>query len=1004
MELKMQIAYQRGLMSDKSSPFQRVGQKFLDFEVTKCVDIPELQCQLIELIHLPTNAQVLHIANQDPENLFCLSFQTLPQTSNGVAHILEHTVLCGSEKYPVKDPFFAMTRRSLNTFMNALTGADFTCYPAASQVPKDFYNLLEVYLDAVFHPKLHELSFLQEGHRLEFATPSDPHSPLEYKGIVFNEMKGALASSSSRLYEIINKELMPDLTYGINSGGDPAVIPELTYEELKAFHAKYYHPSRCLFFFYGNMPLEGHLEFITKNTLNYIQKQPPLPPLPHQPRFAQPKKIVAHYPIPAEEDKKDKTLLAFAWLTCSIHEQLDLMALGIIEIILLDTDASPLKLALLKSGLCKQVSSYVEMDNSEAPFTLTLRGCEAEHADQLEALIRSTLEEIERNGIPYQQVENALHQLEFHGSEITGDHSPFGLSLFMRSALLKQHGIDAERGLHIHSLSEEIHQRNLEDPNYLTGLIRKYLLDNPHYIRVVLLPDEEMAARELAAEKKVLETIRAAMSEEDCEKLVQRAAELAIFQDKQQHADADVLPTVTLEDVPLHARVFALDEETVGPLKIFHHTSFTNEIVYADLVFNLPALSEPDQPYVRLFTSLLSQMGCGGRTYAENLDYIQAHTGGVGATLALNLQAHDHTRFHPSLHIRGKALHRKTPQLFKLLFEMVTSVDFSDANRLREVILKHYTAMQSSLNQNAMRYAINLSASGLDVASKLADDWYGLPYYWKIKELAENFDTHADTLIDMLNRLKEQLLCLSQPHLIITSDQEIYQTLKANRFYGLQDLPTKAYAPWKSCYPIFAVPSQGRIIASPIAFTGTVFKTVSYVHPDAAALNVAAFLFDNLVLHTRIREQGGAYGGGAMSNSMSGNFYFYSYRDPNIVSTLDAFEIAINEIAGGGFDDTDLEEAKLEMIQGIDGPVAPGSRGDLAYSWLREGKSLPIRQAFRDRLLSLTREDIIHAIKEHIIPSYQKGAVVSFASKELLEKENAILVSLGRTPLTINRI
>lgn len=991
-------------MTGKSPHFQKVGQKYLDFEVTKCVEIPELQSHLIELVHLPTNAQVLHLANDDPENLFCLSFQTLPETSNGVAHILEHTVLCGSEKFPVKDPFFAMTRRSLNTFMNALTGSDFTCYPAASQNRKDFYNLLEVYLDAVFHPKLHEMSFLQEGHRLEFSTPDDPESPLEYKGIVFNEMKGAMASSSSRLYETVNRELFPNLTYGINSGGDPAVIPDLSYEELKAFHAKYYHPSRCLFFFYGNMHLEDHLDFITKNTLNYVQKEPPLPPLPLQPRFAEPKRVVDYYPIPPEEDKKDKTLIAFTWLTCSVKEQMDLLALSIIEIVLLDTDASPLKVALLRSGLCKQVGTYMESDNSEVPFVITLRGCDAENADALENILRSTLEDIEKNGISPELVENALHQLEFHRSEITGDHSPFGLSLFMRAALLKQQGVDAELGLHIHSLFEEIHKRNQQNPHYLTQLIRKYLIDNPHYVRVVMIPDTEMAVRELEEEKKRLEHIRALLTPEQTESIVRRAAELAAFQDKQQEEDTDVLPKVSLKDVSKHVRVFPLDEEQAGVLNVFHHACFTNEIVYADLVFNLPALSEQDQPYVRLFATLLSQMGCGGRSYAENLDYIQAHTGGIGAALSFNLQAQDHTQFHPSLYIRGKALHRKAPKLFELLYDMATSVNFDDTERLKEVLLKYYTSMQSSLNQNAMRYAINLSASGLDVASKIADEWYGLSFYWKVKELAENFDAHAQDLISILNRLKSQLLCLNDPDLVITSDRDIYETIKKNQFYGLQDLPTKPAAQWKADYPVFHVAPQGRIIASPIAFTGKVFKTVSYVHEDAPALSIVAFLFDNLVLHSRIREQGGAYGGGAISNSMSGNFYFYSYRDPNISSTLQAFEAAIKEIVDGNFDDNDLEEAKLEMVQGMDSPIAPGSRGDLAYGWLREGKTPQVRQGFRTKLLALTREDVIEATKRHILNAYHTGVTVSFAGKELLEKENLSLISQNQPPLLIERI
>ncbi|MBS0627160.1 MAG: insulinase family protein, partial [Verrucomicrobia bacterium] len=261
------------------------GEKYKDFTALTCTKIKELDCFFRELVHTPTGAHIIHIENDDPENLFCLSFRTLPQNSRGAPHILEHTVLCGSKRFPVKDPFFSMTRRSLNTFMNALTGSDFTCYPAASQVEKDFYNLLDVYIDAVFYPELKKESFLQEGCRLEFEEASNPKTPLQFKGIVYNEMKGSLSSSDSRMWHAVLEALFPDLSYAYNSGGDPKDIPDLSYEELIEFHKTYYHPSRCLFFFYGNLSLKNHLDYITEKTLKDTLPLSPLPPIPRQPRF-----------------------------------------------------------------------------------------------------------------------------------------------------------------------------------------------------------------------------------------------------------------------------------------------------------------------------------------------------------------------------------------------------------------------------------------------------------------------------------------------------------------------------------------------------------------------------------------------------------------------------------------------------------------------------------------------------------------------------------------------
>lgn len=991
-------------MTSKQTHLYSVGQTYHDFCVTKAIEIPELQCVLRELVHEPTGALVMHIENQDPENLFCLSFRTLPMTSDGVAHILEHTVLCGSKKFPVKDPFFAMNRRSLNTFMNALTGSDFTCFPAATQLPKDFYNLLNVYLDAVFHPNLKELSFLQEGHRLEFTDPRNPNSPLQRKGIVFNEMKGALASANARLNEAMNAALFPNLTYGVNSGGDPKVIPQLTYEELRAFYARFYHPSRCLFFFYGNMPLEGHLDFIATHALDGVQPADALPPLPMQPRFKEPKKITLNYPITPDEDPAGKALISFGWLTCSILQQQEVLALSMLELILMDNDASPLKRALLKSGLCKQATITMDDESSEIPIVLTVRGCDASSADPLEAVLRQALEEIVRQGISLEVVERAMHQLEIYRSEITGNKTPFGLTLFMRSALLKQHHGAPEDGLVIHTLIEQLRRKHLEDPHYLTGLIRTYLLDNPHFVRITMVPDKELSTQEIEEEQLVLRKIQEALSPTQVQQILDKSAELIAFQKKQEEENLDVLPKISLDDVPYAARQFALTEETVGPLQLFHHNCFTNDIVYADLIFDLPALTEEELPLVRLLTLFLTQVGSGGRSYVDTLDYMQAHTGGVGSYLSMRMQATDSNLFVPSLILQGKALNRKAQKLFPLMLGITQTIDFNDLDRLKEVLLKHYTMLHSTFNQNALGYALNLSASGLDVASKVAQLWFGFDYYALIRKLVTEMESELKPLIAKLQALHQRLLTAEHPHLVLTCQASLYDELKQHHLYGLDAIATREHASWQGDYPLQPVTSQGRIIASPVAFTGRMFKTVSYTHPDAAALLVAASLFDNLVLHRDIREQGGAYGGGASSNPLAANFYFYAYRDPNLARTLVAFDRAIQHVATGHFNAADLEEAKLEVVQGLDTPVAPGSRGAVAYGWLREGKTPTVRQAFRNRLLSLTAQDVIAAVEQQIIPHYADSATIVMAGKELLEKENQLLQAQHINPLPIKTI
>lgn len=990
--------------SHSHSHLTTAGQLYHEFKLIKCVEIPELQCTLRELIHEPTGAMVMHIGNEDSENLFCLSFQTLPSSSNGAAHILEHTVLCGSKKFPVKDPFFSMNRRSLNTFMNALTGTDFTCYPAASQVPKDFYNLLDVYLDAVFQPNLNEFSFLQEGHRLEFSRPSDPNSPLEYKGIVYNEMKGALSSASARLGEAINAALFPSITYGYNSGGDPKVIPSLTYEQLKQFYHTFYHPSRCLFFFYGNMPLEGHLDFIAEHTLKNTVKAAPLPPIPLQPRFHSPVYQEMTYPIAPEEEVQDKALIAFGWLTCHILEQQEILALNILEIILMDTDASPLKMALLQSGLCKQASSFIDIEINEIPWGITLKGCRAEDADALEKIIRDTLQRVCTAGLPLDAIENAIHQLEFYRSEITGDHAPFGLSLFMRSALIKQHGADPTEGLMIHSLFDRLRQSTLADPHYFCHLIKKYLLDNLHFVRIVMRPDPLLGAKEAEEEREILTKIKQSLTPKQVKAIVDKASALSAFQREQEEWDIEILPKVSLSDISLSTKDLPLHQEQAGNLTLFHHNVFTNDIVYADLVFDLPNLVEEELPYLRLLTIIMTQVGCGSRSYQENLDYMQGNTGGIGTGISLNLQANNHNLCFPTFHVRGKALHRKSSKLFPLLLDTVSSPDFSDLKRIKEILLKHFTGMESRLNQSALKYAINLSASPLNVPSKIANDLYGLNYYWKVRDIVKDFDHQGPSLIEKLKVLHAKVTCLEHPHLIITCNSAMYDQLKRHRFYGLEEIETSPFEPWQGKFPLEPVLPQGRMIASPVAFIGKVFPTVSYANFDSPALSIASHLFDNLTLHTKIREQGGAYGGGSVNSPMSGNFYFYSYRDPNILPTLQAFEEAVQTVLRGDFDETDLEEAKFEMIQALDSPISPGSQGEVAYGWWREGRTIEVRQAFRNRLLGLTRQEVIEAVERIITQEVRHGSTVIFAGKELLEKTNEELQAEGKPLFPIEGI
>jgi Zn-dependent M16 (insulinase) family peptidase len=936
-----------------------VGQTYKNFLITKYLPLPELQSTLIELVHEPSGAKVLHIANDDPENLFCLSFQTLPESSNGVAHILEHTVLCGSKKFPVKDPFFSMTRRSLNTYMNALTGQDFTCYPASSQVPKDFYNLLEVYMDSVFHPELKHLSFLQEGHRFEIIDHA-----LQYQGVVYNEMKGAMSSIDSRLWEALSKRLLPDLPYAHNSGGNPKDIPHLSYQELIDFHREYYHPSRCLFFFYGNLPLGGHLDFIAKE-LDSTRKIAPLPPLPLQTKFESSLADVDFFPV--SEEEKQQPIIAFAWLTAPISHQKEILALEVINSILTDTDASPLTMAPLKSGLCTQVESSLDAEMSEAPWVIVCKGCKAGAEDEIQKLLFDTL----RSALfEKEEIEAALHQLEFERTEIGGEGGPFGLTLFMRAALLKQHGSEPENALLIHSLFKDLRD-SLKDPKYLPSLLQKYVLKNPHFVRLTLKPDPHMAKKELLETTQELKAIYEKLSKKEIEEIQEQSKKLKAYQEEVEHQSIDCLPKVTLKDVPPHIRDFPLKRQG----NVFHHACFTNQILYADLVFNLPEMKVEELPLLSLFAQILPEIGNARRNYEENLAYQQLYLGSLNASIALHVSVENPDVCRPTFSLRGKALYRNAEKLFEL-FADTMKPDFKDRARIKEWISQHATEQKDRLNRAAMGFATQNALKGLAIPAFIQEKWSGLSYYKSVLEWEKHFDP------TLLEQMGEKILGLADHEWVFSCDEAQFE--KVEKLSKI-DLPNKAYKPWQGHYALPKPEPSASFIAAPVAFTASGLRTISYREEEAPELLIASELMKNVVLHKEIREKGGAYGSGAVYNSSTGTFHFFAYRDPHLKNSLDAFQKALEKIGGMEFKERELEEAKLGVLQSLDAPVAPGNRAILAYSWARAGRTALLREKFRTHVLKATPGSVASAVSAHL--NGKERIISSFLGKDLFEKE-----------------
>jgi presequence protease len=569
----------------------------------------------------------------------------------------------------------------------------------------------------------------------------------------------------------------------------------------------------------------------------------------------------------------------------------------------------------------------------------------------------------------------------------------------MRSALAKQHGCDPENALLIQTLFEKLLEKT-KDPQYLANLIRTYFLHNTHRVRLLMLPDPHLAEEETREERKMLQEIQKSLTEAEALHIVKQTQELKAYQKSTEEQSLECLPKVTLDDVSPIAHDILLKHHTRGSLEVFHHDCFTNHILYADLLFDLPPIADEDLPYVSLLTALLTEIGSGKRSYEENLDYIQAHTGGIGAACSLHLQVVDPRLAKPSFCLRGKALHRKSDKLFALMKDTLLFPGLDDPERISDLIEQLREAQVQRLNRQAMRYAVQLASSGSSPAAHVGEAWMGLRYFKTIESLAKDLPSQLPWLIDKLVALKEQLFTFQHLHLVLSCSKEIYETLSDNDFFHIGDLPAQPSTLWQLDYPVSPPPSQGRTIASQVAFSAEVFETIPYLHPHAAGLSLAATLSENKILHKRIREEGGAYGCGATFSANTGQFYFHAFRDPRIANTRQIFHAAIQEIAAGHFSQRDLEEAKLGVIQQLDSPLAPGSRAITAYGWLRIGKTREMRQQFRDRLLAATPQEVAHIVSAHLLPKKEEGVFVTLAGNDLLEKENKLFAQQG-SPLII---
>ena len=941
--------------------------------------IPALRLEFQEYRHRVTGARHVHLAADDPHNAFMVAFLTVPQDSTGVAHILEHTALCGSRRYPVRDPFFMMIRRSLNTFMNAFTSSDWTAYPFASQNKKDFNNLLEVYLDAAFFPLLDERDFAQEGHRLEFARPDDPHSELVFKGVVFNEMKGALSSPVQRLGQALHSRLFPTTTYHHNSGGDPERIPDLTYEQLKAFHARHYHPSNAIFLTFGDIPAVDHQERFESQALHRFQALPLDLGIPDERRYTTPLADLIHYPLDDAEETEDQTHIVLGWLLGPITDPLATLRARLLSDVLLDNSSSPLRNALETFELGAAPSPLCGFDTStrEATFVCGLEGSNPEHAEAVETLVFKVLQQVAVEGVPQEAVDAALHQLELSEREITGDGFPYGLRLLLEALTPTIHGGDPLPALNSDPLLEQLRVES-RAPEFIPDLVRRLLLDNPHRVRLTMVPDPELGAKQAAAERQRLATLQAALSEAEQARIIEQARLLAERQ--RQQDDPELLPKVGLADIPLELKIPEGVARPLGNLPAAWYAQGTNGMVYLQAVLDLPALEPDELDLLPLFCACLTEVGSAGRDYRATQARQAAVTGGLSARATVRGGVDDVHQTQGVLALAGKALARNQAALADLLWETLTSTRFDELPRLRELIAQLRAHREEGITDHGHLLALAAASASLSPVAALNHRWEGLQGLQNLKALDDALDdaealaafaARLERLRDRLQRAPRQLLVVSEAE----RQTAIAEVLTAR----WQDPGEAVVESFALAAPEPQPPRQGFRVNTQVNFCAKVYPGIAPNHPDAPALHVLGDFLRNGYLHRAIREQGGAYGGGAGYHPDSGAFRFYSYRDPRLTDTLADFDRALDWLQTSDHPARTLEEAILGVIAAIDKPGSPAGEAIGAFFGALFGRTPDQRRAYRQRVLGVTLADLQRMAATYLQPEQARCAVLSDA-------------------------
>ena len=959
------------------SQYPKPGDKLHGFTLVRSKHVPELELTALHLQHDKTGADYLHIARDDSNNVFSIGFKTNPPNDTGIPHILEHTTLCGSKKYPIRDPFFKMLPRTLSNFMNAFTASDHTFYPFATTNAQDFKNLLSVYLDSTLHPLLKKSDFTQEGWRIGPENPlgeTEESKKLVFKGVVYNEMKGQMSDAGYLYYIRFQDHIFPDIN---NSGGDPQKITDLTYEQLKQFHAEHYHPSNSKLFTYGDMPLGNHLQELDARLQAFGKTQ--ADKKIHEPVvLSGPKDVTLHGPLDPLVDPDRQYKTSVSWITGDTSDVVESFSIALLSTMLMDGYGSPLYRGLIESGMGADFSPNAGYDSSarRGIFSIGLTGVQESDVPKLKNQVQEILKQARDNGFEKTKIDGALHQLELSLKHKTAN---FGFSMLNRLKPKWFNGTDPFESLAWNDTISSF-QEKYAAGGYLEGLVDKYLL-NDNTLTFTMAPSVSFSEDLIKEEQSRLsamidEAVKKAGGEENARKQFERQEqELLAEQNKTNTEDLSCLPTVYVKDIPRSKEPVVIREEVQTKTPIQWREAPTNGLTYFRAINTLHNLPDELRELIPLFTDSIMRLGTKDLNMEQLEDLIKLSTGGISVGYHSSPTPANFQDSSEGVIFTGMALDRNVPVMFDLIRKLVLETDFDSPEaplRIRQLLQASADGVVNDIASSGHRFAVGYAESSLTRNAWFRQQVSGLSQVKLVTKLAGR--PESDKLQDIIEKLKKIqrfALCSDNMRTALTCGTEsVAQNSKFLQSF-ITDLPRDVSAldnTERQRLPtdrktFFPLPYQ-------VYYGGLSVPSVSYTSPEGAPLQILSQLLTHKHLHHEIREKGGAYGGGAMYKPLDGLFSFYSYRDPNPQNTLGIMRNAGRWAVNKEWSDRDLEEAKISVFQAVDAPKAVNQEG---MGKFLSGITEEMKQKKREQLLDVSKEQVQLAAQKFLVEAIERG-------------------------------